>query len=297
MKTKKREIFCTFAADFGKRRMKRHRIYCKDGFLGVFFVVWLTACQSSTRWNNLEFYNVEKLEQLSEKPVATDDEDTVGFGQLHEQKNREMDVKVDMQFMTSENDANERVCRLINSHLVELLLNQSSEMDVDEAVAQYIEDVKAEFHSDEVTEVYYDHLTGRAEYGMENIINYRLKEEVFTGGAHPCTITTILRFNAMTGEFIALDNIFLNQERLKELLLARLMENQQVKTLDELRKKGFLEMTDFFVSSNFALREDSIEFHYNEYDIAPYAYGASTICLSYEEAQEVMAGTSQTVNP
>ncbi|MBQ3925407.1 MAG: DUF3298 domain-containing protein, partial [Bacteroidaceae bacterium] len=198
--------------------------------------------------------------------------------------------KVDMQFLKSDNMANERVCKLINDQLVEILLKQSSELTVDEAVAQYIEDVKKEFHGDEVASIYYDHLTGRAEYGRENIINYRLVEDVFMGGAHPCTITTILRFNAMTGEFIALENLFPypQQKKLQEQLLEKLMKMNQARSLEDLHKRGILEMSDMFISNNFALREDSIEFYYNEYDIAPYAYGAFSICLSYEEVQKLM---------
>ena len=282
-----------FAPDFEIWTMKRHIIYYIELFLGTFFALLATACTSNKEWQNIEFYNVEKMEQLTEKPLHVE-EDSAGLGQLHnDDESREMDVKVDMQFMKSENVANEKVCNLINGHLIELLLKQSSELSIDDAIAQYIEDVKTEFHGDEVANVYHDHLTGRAEYGMENVINYRLLEDIFTGGAHPCKLTTILRFNTQTGEFITLDDVFptLNQTRLQDILLAKLMKDQNVQSLDELHQKGILEMTDMFISSNFALREDSIEFHYNEYDIAPYASGACTICVSYEDVKDIISTT------
>ena len=123
------------------------------------------------------------MEQLTEEPINANQVDSADFGLDSDQDKRELDVKVDMQFLKPENGANEKVCNLINGHLMELLLKQSSELSVDEAVAEYIEDVKSEFHGDEVANVYYDHLTGRAEYGKENVINYRLIEDVFTGGA------------------------------------------------------------------------------------------------------------------
>lgn len=270
--------------------MKRYIIHDRFAFLGALISLVLAACNSSTQWNDLEFYNVEKLEQLTESPLDTNEEDSDTFASLHKQENREMDVKVNMQFMKSGNQANERVCKLINDQLVEILLNQSSDMTVDEAVAQYIEDVKKEFHGDEVANIYYDHLTGRAEYGRDNIINYRLVEDVFTGGAHPCTITTILRFNATTGDFIPLEDLFPypQQRQLQELLLEQLMKMNQARSLEDLHQKGILEMSDMFISNNFALREDSLEFYYNEYDIAPYAYGAFSLCLSYEEVKELM---------
>ncbi len=284
----KRKI-ATFVPENRKRVMKRHIThYIFLTFLALTAAL-TSGCSSSTKWNDLEFYQVEKLEQLTETLPEEDEPDD--YQPLHDNKNREMDVKVDMQFMRSDNDANENVCRLINEQLIEILLKQPSDSTtIDEAVEQYIEDVKAEFRNDDVAQTYYEHLTGRAEYGFENVINYRLIEEVFTGGAHPSTITTILRFNAMTGEFIALDNVFptSNHAALKDMLLDKLMKDNGVQTLEGLQEKGILEMMDMFVSTNFALRKDSIEFHYNEYDIAPYAYGPSTICLSYDDVQELL---------
>ena len=306
LEDRSKEFFCTFAPDFGKRTMKRYTLHYIFQFLGAIFTLLFVACASESQWNDIEFYKVEKQEQLSESPLDdtdeenTEDEDSVEdkFTQLHTGLKREMDVKVDMQFLKSDKDTNERVCQLINAQLIEILLHQSSELSADEAVAQYIDDVKGEFHSDEVADIYRDHLTGRAEYGMGQVINYRLVEEAFNGGAHPCIVTTILRFNTKTGEMITADNLFpaTKKDQLKEMLLRRLMENQHVRSLDELHKKGILEMTDMFVSNNIALREDSIEFHYNEYDIAPYSYGTFTICLGYDEAKEVM-NADQTVKP
>ncbi|MBO7580095.1 MAG: DUF3298 domain-containing protein [Bacteroidaceae bacterium] len=248
------------------------------------------SCNSNKDWQNIEFYNVEKMEQLTEKPLDAE-KDSTGFEPLRKTESREMDVKVDMQFMKSENVSSEKVCNLINGQLIELLLKQSSNLGIDDAIAQYIEDVKSEFHGDEVANVYHDHLTGRAEYGMENVINYRLLEDVFTGGAHPSQLTTILRFNTQTGEFITLDQVFptTNQLQLQDILLTKLMKDQNAHSLEELHKKGILEMTDMFISNNFALREDSIEFYYNEYDIAPYASGACTICVSYEDVKDVIS--------
>lgn len=272
--------------------MKRTIIYYILLFLGTALTMLTVGC-SDKEWKNIEFYNVEKMEKMTEKPLDSEEVNSAGVNLKRNQENRELDVKVDMQFMKSENGTNEKVCNLINGQLMELLLKQSSELSVDEAVAEYIEDVKSEFHGDEVANVYYDHLIGRAEYGRENVINYRMVEDVFTGGAHPSIQTTILRFNTQTGELITLNDVFptLNQPHLQEILLAKLMKDQNVQSIDELHQKGILEMMDMFVSNNFAMLEDSIEFHYNEYDIAPYAVGACTIRVSYQDVKDIISTT------
>lgn len=256
--------------------------------LGLISVILSASCNSNNHWNDVEFYEVEKQETMTEKPEDRA-KDSV-YASLHEEEAREMNVKVDMQFMKTENSSSEKACKLMNKQLIELVLQQSSELSVDEAVSQYIEHTKEDFQHDEVASVYQDHLTGRAEYGYKNIINYRLTEETFMGGAHPSTVTTILRFNASTGEFIQLEDVvpLPNQEELKEKLLEKLMADKRAQSLEDLHKMGYLEMDDLFISPNFALHEDSIEFYYNEYDIAPYAYGPSAICLSYEEVKDII---------
>lgn len=275
--------------------MKRHITHYIQLCLGTIFAWFTISCTSKSNndWQNIEFYNVEKMEQLTEEPLNAKQGDSADFGIESNQEKRELDVKVDMQFMKSENCTNEKVCNLINGHLMELLLKQSSNLSIDEAVAEYIEDVKSEFHGDEVANVYYVHLTGRAEYGKENVINYRLIEDVFTGGAHPSIQTTILRFNTQTGDLVTLNDVFptLNQPQLQKILLEKLMKDMNVHSIDELHQRGILEMADMFVSNNFSLLEDSIEFLYNEYDIAPYAIGACTIRVSYKDVKDIISTT------
>ncbi len=280
----------TFVANLTESIMKNLHKHDIFGWCGTLVALLLIACQPSGPKDELEFYAVEAQEHQTEPPLELTGEDDE-FALLHPQEERELDVKIDMEFVRSDNEQKAKVCQLINDQLIELLLKQSSDQTAEEAMAQYITAAKEEFHGDNIANIYQDHLTGRAERGMKDIINYRLMEETFMGGAHPSRLTTILRFNAQTGEFIPLDAVFptINQRELQNLLLRKLMTDNNVFTMEGLNEKGYLEMSDFFVSKNFALRADSIEFYYNEYDIAPYAYGPTTICLSYEQVKNIVS--------
>ncbi len=249
----------------------------------------MASCSTGVKWNDIEFYDVEKLEQLTEKPTTLDENDEVAV--LRDSDDRMMDVRVDMQFLKSENDENEIVCKLINEQLVEMVLGQAKDVDVNEAVELFIAQKKDEFHTDDILPSMHDYLTGKAEYGKKNIINYRVTEDVYTGGAHPLCITTIFTFDALTGEYLNLESVFpaVHHEELKDLLIQKLMQDNAVESMEALKEIGFLDMTDMFISQNFALREDSVEFYYNPYDIAPYAFGPSTICLSYESIKPFSA--------
>ena len=267
--------------------MKRYLSCYILSYLLILALTLTTSCDSNTKWNDIEFYEVHNSEQFTEEFESDGDDE---FSDLHNNGEREFDVRVDMQFMQSGNGLSEDVCRLINAQLIEILLNQSSEQTADEAVESYIKEMEAQFHKDKMVREYIDQLEGKAEYGFENVINYRLTQSVFAGGAHPSTTTTILRFNAMTGDFISLDNVFptSNHDALIGLLTEKLMKDNGVDSMEGLHEIGYLEFMDMFVTTNFALREDSIEFYYNEYDIAPYAYGPSTICLDYATIEPLM---------
>lgn len=279
----------TFAPNLTESVMKNPLIHHIVGGCGILIALLMAACQSNSPKDELTFYAVEAQENLKEPPLDSVDSNDA-FAELHAQEERELDVKVNMEFVKSDNEQKTKVCKLINDQLIELLLKQSSDQAIEEALAQYIEAAKEEFHSDNIANIYYDHLKGNAEHGMKDVVNYRLVEDTFMGGAHPCRLTTILRFNTQTGEFIPLDDVFstIHQHALQDTLLHKLMADNGVRTLQGLQKKGFLEMSDMFVSHNFALRDDSIEFYYNEYDIAPYAYGPTTICLSYDQVKDIV---------
>ena len=267
--------------------MKRYLSCCILSCLFVLALMLTVSCNSNTKWNEIEFYEVSNSKQFTEDFEFDEDDE---FAALHDDGKREFDVRVDMQFMQSGNGISDDVCRLINGQLIELLLNQSSEQTADEAVENYIKEMEEQFRKDKLLREYVDNIEGKAEYGFENVINYRLTQSVFAGGAHPSTTTTILRFNAMTGDFISLDNVFptSNHDAIIDLLTAKLMKDNGVDTMEGLHDIGYLEFMDMFVTTNFALREDSIEFYYNEYDIAPYAYGPSTICLDYATMEPLM---------
>lgn len=252
----------------------------------------LIACDQGKEWNSLEFYNVSKSADLSERSTLGDKEgnDSDEFAQLHSNEKRELDVTVNMEFVKSSSTTNDSVCRLINGQIIENVLGQPANLSTDKAIERFIEEEKKDFRADNYSSIYTNHVTGQAKYGRKNVINYWCKEEVFNGGAHPSTTTSILCFNATTGQQINYYNVFTlaNNRKLRDALLHKLMDMNGVATINELNNLGYLEMMDMFVSKNFALNTDSITFYYNEYEIAPYAMGPTAISLAYKDLDGII---------
>ncbi|MBQ7156717.1 MAG: DUF3298 domain-containing protein [Bacteroidaceae bacterium] len=234
----------------------------------LFITTSLSCCKESSGWSGMDFV---KVQDSIKSPY---------------------DIAIDMEFANGKNPEQQKIANAINAKLQDIFLEKVDTTNLPSPIKEYIgklcETYKREdeeFHLDRS-----DHLSGHFEYGLNGIINYILTEDYYGGGAHPTTITNILCFNTETGEQITTDRLVMDscRHKLIEKLTMRLMENVGVETMDSLRKKGYLDMTDMFISDNFKLGTDSVSFLYNPYDIAPYALGSSTISFAYEELKGII---------
>lgn len=228
-------------------------------------------------------------QKVAEQKVNAKELKEVDKNSWMDEADMEFDVKVDVAFLQPTEERDSVVCAAINRYIVAQLLGQDVELGEDEAVARYIEDLKNEFSKDE-SPACYDHVKGVAAFGRKGIINYTLTEDFYGGGAHPTQAVIIKRFNANTGVQLGVWDVFVDScsHSIKDILTNKLMEQQKVSSLDELRELGYLDMTDMFITDNFWLNQDSVVFFYNEYDIAPYACGQTRIAVAYDEIQHMM---------
>ena len=255
--------------------MKYYRyIISLIGILSIF------SCAHTEKWNDIHTVKVEAEAIAPKKATTTEIGDTITTPPY--------DITVDMEFMDTTSIENREACNKINTYLIEEFLNQKGELDCNKAVDAFIENLKAQYAQDDISRQIFDHYTGKAVYGKEGVINYILVENYYSGGAHPTSVTSILRFDTNTGEKIDLNGFFNDtcQYVLCDRLINRLMADKGVPTIDSLHAIGYLEVGDMFVSENFILNKDSISFFYNQYDIAPYACGTTTISFSYEELKD-----------
>ena len=195
------------------------------------------------------------------------------------------DVSVSLDSLVPGSLADSAACAQINKYIVAKLLSQPSYLSVREAISGYIEAKKKGFKDEEYLMTCYDHITGTADVGLEGILNYTFREDYYGGGAHPTQLVTIQRFDLSDGRPIGLWDVFADScsNTLKNMLTQKLMDAEQVSTIEELREKGFLEMVDMFLPQNFWLDKDSISFFFNQYDIAPYAMGQTSLSFKYKE--------------
>jgi hypothetical protein len=119
-------------------------------------------------------------------------------------------------------------------------------------------------------------------FNEQNIVSTELYNYMYIGGAHPSEFISYSNFNTQTGKLISLNDMFKGDYK-------KALTKQADKVLRvrfdikkrNLKRAGF-NMKKIALNDNYYLTPQGIIFFYNEYEIAPYAYGAIPIFISYE---------------
>lgn len=103
----------------------------------------------------------------------------------------------------------------------------------------------------------------------------------FTGGAHGNSLTGYRAFDRQSGAPVLLENLLQDAAALAKL---QALAEQQFRIQEGLKPKQgykdyFFEKNRFALPANWRLRQDTLEFLYNAYEIKPYAAGTTQLKL------------------
>ena len=123
-----------------------------------------------------------------------------------------------------------------------------------------------------------------------DIIGHFINMYQYTGGAHGGTFITCRNLRLEDGSVVTLDNYFKPgyEEVLIPVLEKKLLEYAECGSRDELDEHGYFSNEPMFVSENFEIRQDTIDFIYNQYDIAPYSTGITTLSVANDEIRSIL---------
>lgn len=123
-----------------------------------------------------------------------------------------------------------------------------------------------------------------------DIIGHFINMYQYTGGAHGGTFITCRNLRLEDGSVVTLDNYFKPgyEEVLIPVLEKKLLEYAECSSRDELDDHGYFSNEPMFVSPNFEIRQDTIDFIYNQYDIAPYSTGITTLSVPNDEIRAIL---------
>lgn len=124
---------------------------------------------------------------------------------------------------------------------------------------------------------------------LENkkLVSLKTNAYTFTGGAHGYGFTEYTNFKP-NGEIYKFSELITNVEELNKVAKGYFMQKYNLTNEDISQKDGsfWFENQEFHLPQNVGFCKDSIYFHYNEYEIAPYASGDFSISIPLKEVQQ-----------
>ncbi len=173
--------------------------------------------------------------------------------------------------------------------ITDSVLRVSGFATVQEAMAQRADGLEAEWKADlaemydaesdfRETLQYYYTIDGSPVEKAEpdGVLSYQTTEDIYLGGAHGIYVIQYYNFDEKSGKLLNIGDVIPAD---KETLALKAMEEQLCKdwdaeNLEDLREQtGITMLGDLYLTNNFLLKKDSIEFLFNQYEIAPYAAG------------------------
>ncbi|NOX18763.1 MAG: DUF3298 and DUF4163 domain-containing protein [Chlorobi bacterium] len=128
-------------------------------------------------------------------------------------------------------------------------------------------------------------------YVGENVVTVKSEMFLQTGGAHPNTFVNYYSFNLADGNQIKLSDVFKpGSENELNLTAEKLFrEEKKIPSGESLKKLGYwFEGDKFKLNDNFGILKDGIVFHFNAYEIAPYAMGHTELTIPFKDIKKLL---------
>lgn len=131
---------------------------------------------------------------------------------------------------------------------------------------------------------FYKNIDSRVQSLNNDLLVYKYYYNEYTGGAHGLYMTYFYNIDLQSLKPITLDDLFAGdyREELAQMLWNQLMDDNNVKSKQELEEMGYAATADLQPTENFYLAPGGITFYYNVYDFTPYSMGAIQITLPWD---------------
>lgn len=134
----------------------------------------------------------------------------------------------------------------------------------------------------------------------KKIYVYGIERYVYMGGAHGLETRNYYNFDLKTGKTITEKDLFISNygPELSELIKKRIVEqSKEMKESKDTEPILSLEDTDFWAdsikpNSNFYITDESINYVFNPYEIAPYYIGQTEVSIPFNRLKNILKPNS-----
>ncbi|MHA3787439.1 DUF3298 and DUF4163 domain-containing protein [Flavobacterium hauense] len=128
-------------------------------------------------------------------------------------------------------------------------------------------------------------IKARVDYMSDSIINIKMNNYMFTGGAHGYEGNRSLLFDAKTGRSLNYDQIFKNKKAFTAFAEKKFREKYKIAAGKSINSTGLMFVDDkFILPQNIFYTDKGLLLLYNAYEVASFADGTKELVIPYSEA-------------
>lgn len=278
--------------------MFNHAIEMKIYIVKTFFV-WivavglLSACGSDAK-------------KVKENDIRFD---TIALKESYHIKNIETNPGCSLQinFVFPVEYQNQQVLKAVQQQFVRAFLGDDyMQSSPREAVNQYAENYLNDFkkretdfesdveeHGSEPNDEWYSSyeiLSDSIYYNQNDLLSMVVSKEYDTGGAHNAHHYTNRVIDLKTGERVTEAAVFIEdyQDDLAKIIVDAIALYNNVDKASDLENIGFFNVNEIYPNKNFYVDEVGITYTFNEYEIAAYVVGATSVRIPYEKIRHLL---------
>lgn len=129
------------------------------------------------------------------------------------------------------------------------------------------------------------------------LLQFEIKKKNKEGGYTTHEETGYLNLQLQDASPLTADSLFRagTAPQLERMLLEELQEMFEAHSLNELKAKGLLRISDIYITDNILIEPDGICFHYQPDELAPHSFGDILIHLTYKKTKHILTEKAKTL--
>jgi hypothetical protein len=283
-------LFC------GNRKVIYHNanIRIMKRYLYTFFALaLLTSCQQEKKEMAIENESVDVEETEAPAALAFEQKNYAKKSTICKKECSYVDINVPE--ATGGNDAiadsiNQAVFRVVRS-IVYFGEKPTNAKDYNELTSMFIQsyDDLAKKYPEEAAWAWEAKINTTKEYQSENIINFKVNNFMFTGGAHGYEGNRSVIIDAKTGATLQRNDIIKDKAAFTAHAETAFRKKFNIPAKQPINSKGLMfEKNKFALPLNIFYGEGGITLLYNPVEITSFADGAKTLFIPYSEADKFL---------
>jgi len=218
-------------------------------------------------------------------------------------------LSVDIEVEIPVSFANKEVLKSIRSTIITNLFGQEYTSQVnDSLVLLFTKNLYADYRENNEPLLTVMDSANRYSFNNEHVVSgfsllsdkkiyvYGIERYIYMGGAHGLETRNYFNFDLKTGNLITEKDLFKSNylAELSEIIKKRIVEeSKEMKETKETEPILSLEDTDFWADSikpngNFYITDESINFVFNPYEIAPYYMGQTEVSIPFNRLKNIL---------